>query len=76
MAKAARRSSTPSNVFQQTMFDIPAISVDKAESSSKNKAVITTFKADYTILGLNAVYEGRSDVYKDFSEYISSLKNY
>lgn len=57
---------------QQTLFDVPAIQRHEIkQSSTKIKIVEVT---DISNIGLNAIYEGRSLVYRNFSDYINNIR--
>jgi len=76
MAKSSKKIVKPTTVIQQTMFDIPAVQKDKEHyHSTKDKKVIREMQS-FSELGLNAVVEGKSSVYSNFSEYIKSLNSY
>lgn len=59
-----------------TLFDVPATRVVYNEPKSvKDRDIVRSFTVDTSTIGLNAVFSGRSDVYKNFQSYIRNEKN-
>ena len=51
------------------LFDVPAIKKEYGDSTKKKEVGPVT---DISNMGLNAVWEGRSKVFKSFSDYIKN----
>ena len=64
---------------QSMLFDVPATKGDyeKTGTAQTGKSKTDNSKRyESTLVGLNAVVEGRSSKYANFSEYIKSLNSY